>query len=158
MMRIRKYRKADAREVAGLISRTYWEFNRREGSGRAVGEYVAMFDPRGKSAEEIHRRLARTPYAFVAVEGKRIVGVGRGVNNRIINLFVDGSHHRRGIGTGLLKKLEEAICGAGARVIVLRSSLLAVRFYQMAGSKKRMGARRFHGLWVQPMRKVGVRL
>ena len=150
---IRKYKRKDARAVATLISRTYSRFNIREGTKEAARKYIESYDPGGKRTEDIHRRFIRTPNFWVAFMGSRIVGVARGIGNRLINLFVDGAYHRQGIATRLVRRFENNCKKAGFKEIVLRGSLYATPFYQSLGYKKTTGVRNFRGLKIQSMKK-----
>jgi GNAT superfamily N-acetyltransferase len=141
------------RAVAALISTTYARFNSREGRPQAVRAYIDSYAPEGKCEDDIHRRFARTPACYVAVVGHEVIGVVRGIENRLINLFVDGSCHRQGIGTDLVKRFERACREAGYPDVKLRASLYAAPFYEALGYKKTTGVRSFHGLKIQPMRK-----
>ena len=153
MTTIRKYGREDARAVASLISKTYSRFNSREGTKQAVREYIESYNPKGKKTEDIHNRFARTPNCFVALAGSRVVGMVRGIENHLINLFVEADYHRQGIGTRLVQRFEKACYKAGFREIVLRASLFATPFYESVGYGKTTGVRSFHGLQVQPMKK-----
>lgn len=153
MITIRKYQRADALAVTKLISETYLCFNSHEGSEQAVREYVESYSPKGKHTDDIHKRFSRTPNCFVALSDSHVVGVARGVENRLINLFVDGNYHRQGIATRLIHRFETACLQAGFGDIVLRSTLYATPFYESLGYKKTTGIRNFHGLRVQPMKK-----
>ncbi len=153
MITIRKYRHEDARAVAALISKTYSRFNSQEGTKQAVREYVESYNPNGKKTKDIHNRFARTPDFFVAIADSRLVGMVRGAENRLINLFVEADYHRQGIATRLLQRFEKSCQKAGFREIVLRGSLYAIPFYEFMGYKKTTGIRNLHGLEVQPMKK-----
>lgn len=153
MMLIRKYMAEDAWAVAALISKTYSRFNAHEGTPEAVRQYVDSYNPVDKSIEEIRQRFTRTPCCFVASANPGIVGVVRGIENRIVNLFVDEAYHRQKIATRLVQRFEEVSHQAGSTEIVLRASLYAIPFYQALGYKKTTGIRNFHGLSVQPMKK-----
>jgi len=87
------------------------------------------------------------------VAGTRVVGVVRGIENRLVNLFVDGKCHRQGIATRLVQTFERTCRAAGHDEIVLRGSLYATPFYEAVGYRKTTGVRNFRGLRVQPMRK-----
>jgi len=152
MLRIRRYQDGDAKAVARLISKTYAQFNSTEGSPEAVQQYVARYNPDG-DFEEIRKRLRRTPCCWVAVDDSRVVGVIRGIGNRLINLFIAGPYQRRGIAARLVRRYEMSRRKAGYSEVVLRSSLYAVPFYQAVGYKKTTGVRTLHGLKVQPMKK-----
>ena len=153
MITIRKYKNGDAKAMSRLISNTYARFCASEGTPDAVRRYVESYDPRGKTLADIRKRFAKTPLCFVAVNGSRIVGVVRGVENRLVNLFVDARFHRRGVATRLIKRFEKICQKTDITDIVLRASLYAVPFYQSMGYTKITGVRNFHGLKVQPMKK-----
>jgi GNAT superfamily N-acetyltransferase len=150
---IRKYRREDARAASALIGETFARFNANEGSVQAVRWYVGIYRPTGRKTEDIHLRFLRTPIFFVAVRAARIVGVVRGTHNQLINLFVDGDHHRSGIATRLVRRFERTCLDAGSTEIRVRGSLFATPFYQSLGYRKTTGVRNFHGLKIQPMRK-----
>ena len=154
MITIRKNRREDSRAVASLISQTYARFNRHEGTEEAVRDYIKSYNPDDKTLDEIHKRICRTRFCFVAVTDSHVVGVVRGNGHRLVNLFVDGGFHRRGIATRLVRRYEEACQDAGLSYIVVRSSLYAVPFYQSVGYKKTTGVRNFQGLTIQPMKKI----
>ncbi len=154
MIVIRKYRSDDARAVAALISRTYSRFNSQEGTKRAVRDYIDSYSPKGRKTKDLHARFSRTPNCFVALAGSQVTGMVRGIENNLINLFVDGEYHRQGIATRLVCRLEQACLQAGFSDIALRGSLYATPFYESMGYKKTTGVRNFHGLRVQPMKKT----
>jgi GNAT superfamily N-acetyltransferase len=79
--------------------------------------------------------------------------MARGMENRLINLFVEADYHRQGIATRLLQRFEKACRKAGFKEIVLRGSRYAIPFYEFMGYKKTTGVRNLHGLGVQPMKK-----
>lgn len=153
MIKVRRYRRSDARAASALISLTYARFNIDEGTPEAVRGYIDRFRVSGKTTEAIHERFSRTPVFFVALDGTEAIGLIRGHDNHLVNLYVDGRHHRQGIGARLFAKFEE-ICGrAGHSEITVRSSLFAVPFYSQMGFRKTTGIRPLHGLKVQPMKK-----
>lgn len=153
MIKIRKYRPQDAKAAARLISRTYSKFNWTEGMEEAVRRYIRNCDP-NQNLADIRIRFKCTPIFFVALDGTRVVGIVRGIGNRIANLFVEGAYHRQGIGTRLEHKFKAFCSRSGFQEIVLRSSLYAIPFYQALGYKKTTGIRSFHGLKIQPMKKI----
>ena len=152
MLRIRKYQPSDARNAAALIYRTFAKFNRTEGNKEAIQGYLAQYNPK-QNPKDIVARFSRTQIFYVAADRKMVVGLIRGRENRVINLFIDSQRHRHGIGSALMTKFENQRRRAGVKEIVLRSSLYAVPFYLTMGYKKTTGIRTFHGLMVQPMKK-----
>jgi len=91
--------------------------------------------------------------SFPVIENKKIVGMVRGIKGRMVNLFVDGKYHGKGIGKKLMQNFEEK--GFDERnAINVKSSIFAVSFYTSIGFKKTTGQRNMRGLFVQPMKKV----
>ncbi len=150
---IRKYMKSDARAVAALISRTYSQFCRVEGTESAVQGYIDYYNPSGKSDDELDALFSQTPFRLIAVATQKIVGILRAKENRITNLFVDGDHHRQGIAKRLVCRFEEVCQTEGFTEIVLRGSLYAIPFYESLGYKNTTGIQVFRGLKIQPMKK-----
>jgi len=101
----------------------------------------------------IHFRAFLRQDSFIAECDGKVVGFARGRGERISSLFVDGRYHRRGIGTRLTAMLETAL-RKNTDIIRIRSSLHAVSFYERMGYRKTTGVRRFHGILIQPMKKV----
>lgn len=91
---------------------------------------------------------------FVAEEEKKIVGYIKGNSNMIVNLFVLGNKHKKGLGRKLVLLFEKEAKRRNSRFIKIKSSLYAVPFYQKMGYKKTTGIRSFHGLKIQPMKKI----
>jgi len=153
MISIRRFRKTDTYHVALLVSETYSAFNRTEGARKAVSAYIDFYDPKC-NLEEIRRSFSRTPVFFVAMDGVELVGMIRGFDDRIENLFVRGDHHRIGVGSKLLAKYENVCARRGIKSIKVRASLYSMPFYQACGYKKTTGVRNLRGLRIQPMRKA----
>lgn len=159
-IKIRKFKNSDTEETALLISKTFARFNKREGSKKAVQGYIDFYDPR-KNIDVIRKLFTRAEIFFVAIDKNKIVGMIRGKKNRIINLFVNGEYHNKGIGKRLLEKFEKECKKQGSLEIKISSSLYTVPFYQKFDYKKTTGIRKLkklHGLNVQPMRKILFRL
>lgn len=151
---IRLLRESDVLETSALISRTYKTCNYMEGESEAVKRYVDHYDPDKNDHEVIKAGFRRLPLSYVAVLGERVIGVIRGTESRVVNLFVDPRHHRLGIATMLLNRYEEEIKKIGSSEIKMRASLYGVPFYQKSGYKKTTGVRTMFGLKIQPMKKL----
>lgn len=153
MVRIRKYRKTDVWDAATLISNTFATFNKSEGTREAVQRYIDGYNP-NNNLGFIKEGFERTPFFYVALDSESLVGLVRGRENRVVNLFVNGKYHRRGIGTKLMRRIETELRRKGVREIKTRASLYAVPFYQSLGYTKTTGIRNFLGLKIQPMKKT----
>ena len=94
--------------------------------------------------------------AFVALEGKKIVGV---VDGGIKNgdcytrwLYVDKKHHGKGIARKLMEKIENRF-RKKSKIAKVSSSVFAVGFYQKVGYKKTRGIVKKRGWKYYPMQK-----
>lgn len=155
MIKIRNILPVEVNEAASLISKTFRKFNYNDGRVEAVQDYIDFYDPT-INEERIQKGFRRTPICFIAVNESHIIGMIRGYEYRLINLFVDEHHHRKRIGTDLLKRYEKKCLGKGSKEVKVRASLYAVPFYKANGYKKTTGLRNLAGLTIQPMiKKIG---
>ncbi|MBT4849731.1 GNAT family N-acetyltransferase [Candidatus Parcubacteria bacterium] len=154
MVKIRQFKKADTKDVARLISHTYAKFNKTEGSKKAIQDYIDRVDPKKNDLKNLEENFLNSAFIYVAVYKNKIVGMVRGRKNRGTNLFVDGTYHKMGIGRQLMQKFETSVKKIGSKEIRIRASLYAVPFYTKVGYKKTTGVRTFHGLKIQPMKKL----
>src|SRR3989344_1604683 len=154
-MKIRKFKRNDLVEVANLVKRTYAKYNYKDGSKKAIQGYLNLYDPK-KNLKRIKDWFFKDSIFYVAISKNKIIGVVRGNKKRIWNLYVDGSHHRKGIGQKLMAKFEKEAQLQGSKIIHLRSSLFAVPFYEKLDYKKTTGIRKSQlllNLKYQPMAK-----
>ena len=164
---IRNYRDSDSVSVGRLIAQTYQAFNLGFATPDEQAELLGPFHF-AESMEPAHQtaiaEAIAAPLVLVAENEGAIVAVLRGgrVDQRqravLQSLFVDGAHHHRGIGRGLVGRFEQTCRARGTTRIKLASTLYAVRFYQALGYKRSTGARTMHsfgssGLPYQPMIK-----
>jgi GNAT superfamily N-acetyltransferase len=154
-IQIRKFGRGDTKEVAALIFSTYKLFLSKEYfEKRAIQEYLDYYDPEKNSEVELLKRLNTAPIFYVAIGKDEIIGMIRGRKDKIINLYVNGSQHQKGIGRSLVQRFESEAKRLGSKEIKIHASLYATPFYQKLGYKKTTGIRNFHGLKVQPMKKI----
>lgn len=162
MVIVRDYRKSDAEAVGRLIADTYSKFNLTFVPPERMGAFLGPFQYAGsgdRGRREAIARVIEASMVLVAEEEGEIVGVLRGRKDKLQSLFVDGGHHRRGIGRQLVERFEELCIGQGGEVIRLMATLYAVPFYEAVGYRKSTGVRRMRsfegeGLPYQPMKKV----
>ena len=152
--RIIKINRKNAFAIAKLVSKTYRVFNKNDADKESLKHYLAQFDfsaDKGCSLVDNFKRLKVNIGAF---SGTELVGVIRGSNSRVINLFVAKDFHHHGIGGRLLNLFERQAVENQVECIKVRSSSYAVGFYSGFGYKKTTGQRSFRGLKVQPMKKI----
>lgn len=151
-MRIRTINPEDVESVSLLIMKTYRDFNYEEGTVEDTIAYLEAYNPK-INLSNLRERFKRTPICYVATEMDTVIGIVRGFPGRLINLFVDGKHHRRGIGRKLLNRFELHCQTEDQETIKANVSIYSIPFYEMNGYKKTTGIRNQKGLKVQPMRK-----
>ncbi len=152
MVIIRKFKIVDTALVAKIVSSTFKRYNKQEGTKEAAGRFINFYNPE-KNIEKIKLAFSKSDIFFVAVDNKKIIGMIRGKKDRVVNLFVNGKYHKRGIGSKLMEKFEKSCIKKGSKNIKLRASIYAVSFYEKAGYKKTTGIRNFMGLKIYPMKK-----
>lgn len=161
MIRVRNYKRTDAQAVGCLIADTYSKYNLMFASPE---ELVKLLGPFwfARSDQIGHQQAIaaaiEAEMVFVAHDEDQVVGVLRGRSERLQSLFVDGDHHRRGIGRGLVQRFEAECLRQDSRQIKVSSTLYAVPFYTRLGYKKTTGVRPGWsfggtGLVYQPMKK-----
>jgi len=153
-MRIRKFRLDDTKDVANLIKLTFRKFSRTDGSKKAVEAYVNKYN----DFEKLKLKFVKSPIFYVADDKGKIIGVIRGNESRVENLFVLDKYQGQNIGSKLLYRFEDEAKKKGSKLIRIRSSLYAVPFYQRKGYKKARGmikTKNLFGLKYQPMIKRG---
>ena len=153
MIRYRKFRDTDVRDVALLMTRVYKEFNSDEATPEKIQEFYDYIDPRKNSDKELLKKIKR-PIFFVALDDKKIIGIISGTLDRTTSLFVEGKYHKQGIGKRLFEFFQNEAMKKGSKSIKVRASLLATSFYQKMGFKKTTGRRTFRGMAIHPMGKT----
>ncbi len=106
---------------------------------------------------QIKPKLADEKYiSYVAEDAGKIVGIVQGSiregHASLGLLFVDKKHHRKGIGTDLMKIAEDQF-KKEVDVVKLSSSIYALEFYQKNGYVKTTGLRSKNGIVYYPMKK-----
>jgi GNAT superfamily N-acetyltransferase len=168
MVLVRRYVESDSVRVGVLIADTYGGFNlaaiapdRRR---KMLGPF-AFADSSTPTHRTMIANVIDAPSVWVAEHGGEIVGVLRGgrTDHRgrtvLSSLFVDGRHHRQGIGRALVERFEGEYARQGTQVLRLASTLRAVSFYLAMGYKRSTGVRSMSsfsqpGLAYQPMKKT----
>jgi len=151
---IRKFRIQDTKEAAKLILKTYGKFCSGDATEEANLRYLTQYDTRQNKIAELEKKFRRTKISFVAVVNNSVIGVIRGDEKRIWNLFVNGNYHRRGVAKSLVETFEKEAKKHKAKKIKIIASLYSVPFYVSVGYKKTTGIRNYKGIKVQPMKKV----
>lgn len=127
---IRKFQKTDAQELSNLICKTLREINSKDYSKEIIDKMCVHFSPE-KLAE-----LADDRTVFVALHESKIAGTASLKENIILSVFVDAELQGKGIGTKLMKHVEEVAYKNGYKNVKLPSSITSVEFYKKLGYQK----------------------
>ena len=88
----------------------------------------------GRQAPERYVPFIKEGEITVAVENGQVIGFGHLLNGEEVKgLFVSPDCGRKGVGSALLRRLEEQARRAGSETVRLKASLNAVGFYQGQG-------------------------
>lgn len=139
--------------MANLIKETFAQFHATESSRDTSQSYIKRYGP-DQAKKELNRQFGQTPLFYVTEVNNSVVGMIRGEQDRIVNLFVAIKFQRKKIGSLLLRHYEIACEQEGAEIIRVQSSIYAIPFYVSHGYKKTTGVRHVNGLKVQPMKKI----
>ncbi|MCG3181930.1 MAG: hypothetical protein BIFFINMI_04376 [Phycisphaerae bacterium] len=151
---IRKYQASDFDEAATLVHEVYAKFVAPDGTAEGARWWLDYLNPAGDNREKLRTRWAEETIGYVAVSGRRIVGIVMGTTEELKRLFVKESLHSRGIGRSLMHRFERECRRRGAKRYRVVASLFAVPFYLRMGCRRSTGVRSVHGLKIQPLTRV----
>lgn len=129
-MKIRKFQDKDARKLSYLIRRTLNEVNIKD-YPKSVIARLSNYNAPSKLIER-----SRLGDIYVIVDGDRILGTAGLENNIVFSVFVDPTHHGKGIGQRLMRHVERVAKKRGIDRLTLTSSSTALGFYEKLGYKK----------------------
>ncbi|MBN1923219.1 MAG: GNAT family N-acetyltransferase [Nanoarchaeota archaeon] len=129
-MKLRKFKKEDARKLSYLIRKALTETNINDYSKKVI-DYLYE---RNSPAHIVDR--AKIKLTYVAVDGDKVIGTGNLEGNEINTVFVNPKYHGKGIGRKIMEHLEEIAKKKGYKSIKLPASVTAKRFYEKLGYKK----------------------
>jgi len=129
-MQIRKFRKADARNVSDLIKKCLLEVNNKDYSKKIIDFICKHHVSKKLILYSIERSV------FVAEEKGKILGTASLKDNVIKTVFVNPKFHGKGIGSKLMNTVETLAKKRGCKTVVGPSSITAYEFYKQRGYKK----------------------
>lgn len=135
-----------------LIWRTFLEYDGKDYTQEGIRSFFEFI-----TDDDLYRSFLKGDYQMmVALREGEIVGVGSVRNrNHLSLLFVDGAHHRKGVGSALLNCLCDYLKKeAGERCMSLRAAPGAVEFYKKLGFRIVRPETEYAGIRVTAMVKV----
>lgn len=131
---IRKFKTGDETEIANVINRTSMEVNIRDYSKENMENLVKKITP------DFIIKRATDFHMYVAIDENKIIGVGAIgpywdslTESSLFNVFVLPEYEGKGIGTKIIKTLEDDEYYKRADRIEIASSITAVDFYRHLG-------------------------
>ena len=130
MIKIRKFKKGDERKLSYLNRKCIITINSKDISKKETEVLHDYFTP-SQILRDSHRQKI-----FVAEYNGKIAGTATMDGDWIRAVFVNPTYHGKGIGTKLIKYIENLIKRNGFRSVSLNSSPSAENFYKKLGYKK----------------------
>lgn len=127
---IRKFQPKDARAVSDVIRQTMRESNSADYSMKILEPLIEYFSP------EKVLLLSKERICLVAEIDEKIVGTVALEDSELCTFFVHPNFQRKGVGTRLIKAIEETAVKNGIKIIRFASSLTGVPFYEKLGYRK----------------------
>lgn len=135
-----------------MIWRTFLEYDGKDYTEEGVRNFFEFI-----TDDSLYRSFLKGDYQMmVALQGGEMVGAGSLRNcNHLSLLFVDGAHHRKGVGSAILNGLCDYLRDeAGERYMSLRAAPYAVEFYKKLGFRTVRPEEEYAGIRVTTMVKV----
>ena len=130
MVRIRPYRSSDADAVSNIIRTTMRVSNSEDYLPERLQPLIDYFSP--AKVEQINQ----TRTCMIAEENGQILGTAGLEENEIVTFFVLPEHQGRGIGSALLRHLEEFARFQGISALKLDASIGGTPFYARHGYQR----------------------
>ena len=129
-MKIRKFKKQDARKVSNLIIKSQNIFLRKCYSKKIIDMFNRWSTPSHILEKSKDRDL------FVAVERNNILGIGGIKDGGVRTLFVNPKYSRKGIARKILEKIEKVAKKKKIKKLKAGSTPYAEEFYKKRGFKR----------------------
>ena len=153
-MEIRVFKQEDAGEVAKLIAETLKVSNSKDYSSEYINENIASH-----SAEVLIER-AKEGHMYVACDKERIIGCGAiagywgsKTESILLTIFVLPAYQGKGIGSQIIRTLEQDEFFLRAKRIEIPASITAVEFYRKMGYDYKNGVAELDGEQVYRLEK-----
>jgi N-acetylglutamate synthase-like GNAT family acetyltransferase len=129
-MRIRKFRKEDARKVSSIIKRNFIEVNSKKYSTKTIKALIK------DSAPQSLIKKSKTRHYYVALEQNKLLGIGGYEKDDIHTFFVKTTIHGRGIGKKLMERVLKDAKAEGIKIMHCASTHYAEKFYTSLGFQR----------------------
>ena len=149
LVKIRKFKKSDSKEISNLILKIFKEDNLEDVSKKGLRFFTEMHSP-----ENISKTWVGT-YVLVGEDLGKIVAVARAKpNGWNTHLFVDKKYRSKGIAGRLDKMREDYHRKIGNREIKINSSPFSLEHHRRLGYSLSGEKSFYHGIPIIPMIKI----
>ena len=139
-MEIRRFQAEDARETAEMIAQTLRVSNGRDYDEAYIERTIAALSP------DALRERAKAEHIYVACADARIIGCGAiagywgsTTESILLTIFVLPAYQGKGVGTQIVRALEQDEFFLRAKRIEIPASITAVGFYKKLGYADKNG-------------------
>jgi len=126
-MEICNFDKRFSKQVSNLIRNTLRKINSKDYSKEIIEKMCSRF-----SEENIINRSSNRKMV-VMIDNEKVIGTASLKDNIILSVFVDVTTQGNGIGTTLMRYLEEMALKKGFKKVLIPSSITSVSFYKKLG-------------------------
>jgi GNAT superfamily N-acetyltransferase len=127
---VRPFEPDDADAVSALIATTMRESNARDYPADRIEALIAYFTP------DKLRLLARERDCIIALSGTQVIGTAAREGNELETFFVHPRHQGGGVGSRMLKELEEGARRDGISRLQVDASVTGAAFYEHRGYRR----------------------
>jgi N-acetylglutamate synthase-like GNAT family acetyltransferase len=139
MVEIEEYQEKDIGEISDMIIRNIMEVDIKDYGKEEAKKLINKYYTKDKLKEEFKERTK----VYVAKQNGTIVGTA-GIDKSwynddgeywILSVFVKPENHKKGIGTKLIKKVEEYAKEINAKKLIVPATITGCEFYRKNGYK-----------------------
>lgn len=137
MIEIKEYQEKYAKEISNIVITNMYEINIKDHGKEIIDKLSKHF-----TEEEIKKNYPKRTKNYIAIEENRVVGTISidkfrgdltGTKYIILTVFVKIEKHHQGIGTMLIKKIEDYAKSIGVKELYIPASIYGCEFYRKLG-------------------------
>lgn len=134
MIEIKEYQEKYAKEISNIVITNMYEINIKDHGKEIIDKLSKHF-----TEEEIKKNYPKRTKNYIAIEENTVVGTISidkfrgdltGTKYIILTVFVKIEKHHQGIGTMLIKKIEDYAKSIGVKVLYIPASIYGCEFYR----------------------------
>ncbi len=137
MIEIKEYQEKYAKEISNIVITNMYEINIKDHGKEIIDKLSKHF-----TEEEIKKNYPKRTKNYIAIEENKVVGTISidkfrgdltGTKYIILTVFVKIEKHHQGIGTMLIKKIEDYAKSIGVKELYIPASIYGCEFYRKLG-------------------------